>query len=113
MNSNTINNLPITLLKQLGNNKPTQRQINLAKQLLTTAVILQPLSFAKQLSEQERNCLLLAAKGMTSAQTASLLKIKKTTVETHRRKVLRKLSCNTLTQAVYQGICFGQICRSC
>jgi DNA-binding CsgD family transcriptional regulator len=59
------------------------------------------------LSEREKSCLLLAANGMTTEQTAELLGIKASTVETHRKGIKKKLASNSMAQAVYQGIKYG------
>lgn len=61
----------------------------------------------KQLTERELSCLFLAAKGLTTNETAELLGIKSSTVETYRRKIKYKLACNTMAQAVFEGIRWG------
>jgi DNA-binding CsgD family transcriptional regulator len=61
----------------------------------------------QQLTEREICCLLLAANGMTTGQTAELLGIRPSTVETHRKGIKKKLASNSMAQAVYQGIKYG------
>ena len=62
-----------------------------------------------ELTDRETSCLVLAAKGMTSEETANLLGVKSSTVETYRRNIKQKLSCNTLAQAVFEGLRLGYI----
>lgn len=66
-------------------------------------------SFKKriELTEREISCLVLAANGMTTEETADLLGIKASTVETYRKGIKRKLASNSMAQAVYQGMKFG------
>ncbi len=95
------------LLKKLGNERPTQEHITFMGSLLSRTVVEYPLTFTDRLTGREISCLLLAAKGMTSSETAELLGIKSSTVETYRKKIKQKLVCNTMAQAVFEGIRFG------
>lgn len=64
-------------------------------------------SILNELTERERSCLLLAASGKTSNETANLLGIKASTVETYRKNIKEKLACNTIAQAVFEGLRCG------
>lgn len=46
---------------------------------------------------------------LTTNETATLLKIKPTTVITFRNNILRKLECKTMPHAVFKGIHYGYI----
>ena len=54
-------------------------------------------------------CLFLAAKGKTSSETADFFETKRSTVESHRKEVLRKLSCRSIGQPIYEGIRYGYL----
>jgi DNA-binding NarL/FixJ family response regulator len=101
--------LTLKLLAKLGNPKPSQQQVELAKSLLLRASINKELVFHKSLTEREISCLLLAAKGTSIEDTAKLLKVVPSTVKTWRSKINRKLSCASITQAVFEGIRYGYL----
>ena len=104
-----LNYLAIELLERLGNTKPSQQQIDLMESLISQVVIDRRLSFDHRLSEREISCLLLTAKGKSTKAIAQLLGIKSSTVRTHREGILRKLSCNNMAAAVFEGIRYGYI----
>lgn len=108
---NNANELAVKFLKFLGKRKPTQEQLKVTKKLLLTAVVQEHLYFDERLTQREKECLLLAAKGYTTEETARILNIKKSTVETHRLSIYRKLVCNNIGQAVLEGMRFGSIPR--
>lgn len=60
----------------------------------------------RKLTKKEFYCLLLAACGMTSLETAEVLEIAKDTVESHRKKFRQKLNCKNTAHAVFQAICY-------
>jgi DNA-binding CsgD family transcriptional regulator len=62
-----------------------------------------------KLTEREVECLYWAANGKSSHETAVILKIKPSTVEEYRKKIKKKLNCNNLVQAVYEGVKRGYI----
>lgn len=101
--------LTVKLLANLGNTKPNQQQIQLAKALLLRASINHELIFHKRLTVRERSCLLLAAKGSTIEETAKLLQVKPSTVKTWRNNINRKLACNSIAHAVFEAIRFGYL----
>ncbi|MFT3742270.1 MAG: helix-turn-helix transcriptional regulator [Gammaproteobacteria bacterium] len=59
----------------------------------------------QKLAPQERRCILAAAQGRTAQQTAQLLGVKQSTIETYRKSIKQKLNCATLTEAVYLTLC--------
>ena len=99
----------IIILKKLGNRSLTNEQIKLLRSLLRCTTVKQKLVFEKVLTERESLCLLLAAKGLTSKEIAELLDITERTVKTHREGICRKLSCNNIAQAVFEGIRYGYL----
>ena len=99
----------IIILKKLGNRSPTNEQIKLLRSLLRCTTVKQKLVFEKILTERESLCLLLAAKGLTSKEIAELLDITERTVKTHREGIYRKLNCNNIAQAVFEGIRYGYL----
>jgi DNA-binding CsgD family transcriptional regulator len=103
------NEFTLMLLKALGRRKPTPKQVELANQLFSTVTIRQQILFNKLLTRAERRCLLLSAKGFKTSGIANLLNTKTSTIQTHRKNILRKLSCGTSEQAVFSGIQLGYI----
>jgi DNA-binding CsgD family transcriptional regulator len=110
--SHHVNDLAVKFLKFLGKRKPTQQHIEITKKLLLTAVIQEHLYFDEKLTKREKECLLLAAKGYSTEETANILEITLSTVESHRLSIFKKLQCNNIGQAVLEGIRFGHIPRS-
>lgn len=63
----------------------------------------------KRLSEREILCLQWAARGLTSKQTAGVLKLSVLTVRTYLKQVREKLKCHTMAHAVYEGMSRGYL----
>lgn len=65
-------------------------------------------SCAQELGQREREVLQLLAEGMTSCEIASALTISTSTVETHRRNIMKKLKLHSVAEltkyAVREGI---------
>jgi DNA-binding CsgD family transcriptional regulator len=103
----SAHNLVLNLLAELGNPNPTSQQIQLVKHLLLTTYRKEGILFHNKLSDSEKSCLLLAAKGKTIQQTAHLLSIKNSTVTTLRKRALNKLGCRSMAHAVFVGLQYG------
>lgn len=108
----SANELAVKFLNFLGKRKPTQEQVQITEKLLLTAVVQEQLYFEECLTRREQECLLLAAKGYTTKETARILNLKKSTVESHRLSILKKLVCNNIGQAVLEGMRFGYVPRN-
>lgn len=108
-NDSMIHTLLPQVLALLGSPQPTPEQLRLAKRLLLRTTLSRELLFNPRLSAKEIECLLLAARGFSARESAELLGIKLSTVDSCRKEVKRKLKCKTLPQAIYEGICFGYI----
>jgi DNA-binding NarL/FixJ family response regulator len=89
---NPFNYLAIGLLESLGNSKPTQQQITLTEELLSMVSIQHKINFSDKLNNKEIACLYWAAYGKSSKETADLLHIKQSVVESHRKEIKRKLA---------------------
>lgn len=111
MTLNDKNHLLTKMLKKLGNQKPDSNHLTLIASLMSTSVFGNNVLLHPCLTDRETSCLVLAAKGMTSEETADLLGVKSSTVETYRRNIKQKLSCNTIAQAVFEGLRFGYIAK--
>lgn len=61
------------------------------------------------LSDQQRVCLMWAAKGLTAKETAEIMRVATTTVVTHRNIAMRKLRCKTIAQAACMAMQMGLI----
>ncbi len=104
-----LNQLAKKLLKKLGKCQNEEEQVKFIKDLLFTTTVKQELGFDPDLTEQEILCLMHAAEGRTSQESAQILGIKSSTVETHRREIKRKLECQNIAQAVFAGIRYGYL----
>jgi DNA-binding CsgD family transcriptional regulator len=96
-------------LAYFGNTTPSDDQIHKMTQLLINVFINSQILLDMRLSKAESTCLLLAAQGNTSIETAKILNISKATVESHRKEIKRKLGCNTIAHAVYLGVRYGYV----
>lgn len=101
--------LAMELLGHLGNKTPKPHEIKYATFLLSTIVVHKKLNFKSELTEREISCLLLAANGWTSAETAEFLQVKPSTIETYRKNIKRKLACSSMAQAVFEGMRYGYL----
>jgi len=90
-------------------NPSYNRSIILNDKLYRKSIIKMDYQFMQQLTEREVQCLYWAAHGKSSDETAIILKIKKGTVEDHRKNIKRKLNCSTMAHAIYEGVKRGYI----
>ncbi len=97
----------VILKKRLKIAWPTQNQIHEMIELLSYVWLKRATLLDNRLTEQEKLCLLFSSQGNTSNEIAELLEIKASTVKTHKREILRKLSCKTMIQAATVGIRYG------
>ena len=97
------------LLLKLGNKSPSHKQIKLAETLFLQTSITRELSFNHQLSSREVCCLLLASLGKRVKETATILEVMPSTVETWHKNIKYKLESETMAQAVYKGITYGYL----
>ncbi len=97
------------LLLKLGNKSPSHKQIKLAETLFLQTNITKELNFNHQLSSREVCCLLLASLGKRVKETATILEVMPSTVETWHKNIKYKLESETMAQAVYKGITYGYL----
>lgn len=57
-----------------------------------------------KLTRREKECLYWAAMGKSSEETAIILRLKKETVRFYRKKIMTKLNCINMAQAIYDAI---------
>ncbi|BBB14784.1 autoinducer-binding domain protein [Candidatus Rickettsiella viridis] len=107
--ANQSTDIVTRILRLLGNHSPSVKQRRLIKTLLFNISFKAELLFDKSLAPREQECLLFAALGCSSAQTAEILPIEKKTVEEFLSNTRKKLGCKNTTQAVVQGIRYGYI----
>src|SRR6187551_270177 len=96
MTLNEHNHFLIKVLSKLSNKKPNKEHLALIATLMSISIFGNNILLQPHLTDRETSCLVLAAKGMTSEETANLLGVKTSTVETYRRNIKQKLSCNTI-----------------
>lgn len=104
-----LNYLAIDLLAELQNLEPTQLQINLMELFISKVAKDDAITLTKKLTNREMSCLYFAAIGKSIDETAQLLGIKQSTVKTYRKEIIRKLQCNNMTHAVFEGIRLGYV----
>ena len=109
----SANYMAIELLAKLGLYVPTQEQIDLMEALAANVTIKKSIYFNSCLSKRERDCLFWSACGKSSKEIATLFDIKVSTVHWHKRKILQKLDCRTISQAVFVGIRYGYFSKVC
>lgn len=102
-----FNYLAVQLLDKVGITDPSQQQIDIIENIITVCGIQVRLGFNKVLNKKEIACLYLAANGNSSQQTAEILSISQSSVESHRKSIKNKLKCKTIAHAVFEGIRFG------
>jgi DNA-binding CsgD family transcriptional regulator len=90
-------------------NPSYSRSIILNDKYYRKAVIKKLYNYEHKLTERELECLYWAANGKSSIETATILKIKPSTVEEYRKQIKMKLNCNNLVQAVYEAVKRGYI----
>ena len=76
---------------------------------LRRAVIKKGYSDKVIITQRESECLWWASKGKSTKDTAKILGISPATVETHHKKIREKLNCQTMIEAVVEGIHRGII----
>jgi DNA-binding CsgD family transcriptional regulator len=94
------------ILWHCGNQTPTDAQSTFMADLLSYVVINPVMNNILHLSERERTCLFWVAQGKTVEEIALLMQIKACTVQTYRRRILTKLHCHSLAQAVFLTMCY-------
>lgn len=106
---NSMNYIAIELWERLGINDPSERQIEILESLLSNTIIYKTIIIDERLSSKESLCLILAAQGKSSKESALLLALSQTQVEFYRKEIRRKLACSSMAQAVYEGIRYGYL----
>jgi DNA-binding CsgD family transcriptional regulator len=97
------------LLKQLGNTNPNHKHAAFAEKILFRVAVNRQLTFHAKLTDSEACCLYWATQGYNTRDTARVMSTKHSIIESYRKEIKRKLNCNTIAQAVYEGICFGYV----
>lgn len=73
------------------------------------AVIKRGYSNREELTDREKECLIWASRGKSTKEIAKILKISPHTIATHSKNIKEKLNCNTMVEAVIEGIHRGII----
>lgn len=92
------------VFERLGIVHPTPEQVNLVKAVFGSLTTQPEIRTHTRLSTRERTCLYLLAQGKSLEQIAQSMGIKRTTVATFIKRIKAKLGCDTLAQAVYEGM---------
>ncbi len=100
------------VLQRVGILRPNSQQITLVKALLDYLANEREIQFDERLSNRERTCLYFIAQGKNLDAIADVMNIKRTTVATFIRRIKLKLDCDTLAQAVFEGMGYKDILKS-
>lgn len=106
-----ISQITIEVLQRLGILRPSEQQIMLVRSVLDYLANEREIQFDTRLSRREKTCLYLIAKGKSLEEIAGLMNIKRTTVATFIKRIKIKLDCDTLAQAVFEGIGYKDLLR--
>ena len=109
--SKNFQQLVTEVFERLGITEPTPEQSALVHAMFEYLAKDRGICFNSCLSEREKTCLYLLAKGKSLEQIASAMNIKRTTVATFIKRIKNKLDCNTLPQAVFEGIGCNNVLR--
>lgn len=99
-----IAHLNTEVFERLSIVEPTAQQINLVTAVLNSLLEKPKMRANKFLSKREKSCLYLLAQENSLEEISVIMAIKRTTVVTFVRRIKSKLQCNTLAQAVYEGL---------
>jgi DNA-binding CsgD family transcriptional regulator len=97
------------VFERLGIVHPTSEQIALINAVFGCLASQREIRADSRLSARERTCLFLLAQGNSLDKIAENMGIKRTTVATFIKRIKLKLKCDTLAQAVYEGMSHEQI----
>jgi DNA-binding CsgD family transcriptional regulator len=92
------------IFERLGIVHPSVEQVNLMKAVFGCLSTQAEVRTHTRLSARERTCLYLLAQGNSLEKIAESMGIKRTTVATFIKRIKLKLGCDTLAQAVYEGM---------
>ena len=99
-----LRQLVAEVFERLGITEPTAEQSALVQALFDYLASDRGIYFNSRLSEREKMCLYLLARGKSLEQIATAMNIKRTTVATFIKRIKAKLDCDTLPQAVFEGM---------
>ena len=101
------NLLAMHIIENVRKFKRAKDQVNVARLIISNVFTNNDITFSKTLTYKEKLCLFWAAHGKTAKETASLMSIKFTTVDSHRKEIKRKLKSKNMAHAVFKGILCG------
>ncbi len=105
-----LSSLSHEFLKRFLIEEPSVKQIEIAKSFITEVIHSGKFVFDNKLTRREALCLYWAAQGKSSIETAEILHITSDTVNTHRKRILQKLNCKNISQAIYHGMKYAYVC---
>ena len=106
---NATPNFAKDYLNYLGNRHPTPQQMLVIQALLAHTRLRQAAGHDFQLTQQEKQCLSLAAEGKGPRETAACLGTSIRSIRQSRKSILQKLGCKNMTSAVILGLRYGEI----
>lgn len=103
-NTNFVSQVTRDFLKRLAIDSPTPEQINAAESFIVKVIFEGKTVFDGRLSPREVLCLYWTAKGKSSIEVSEILHISRFTVYTHKTRIMKKLKCKSMAQAVHEGM---------
>lgn len=103
------NYIAIEMLTKLGLGTPTQDQIDLMESIVSTAMVKKKVVLDARLTDREHHFLYWIARGKTMYEAGELLGLSLAITDKYHNEIRRKLQCRTLSQAIFEGLRFGEI----
>ena len=98
------------LLYQFDVINPTRKQLDKACSFILKVICDGHFVFDEKLTQKEALCLFWTAKGKKTTETAKILNISPGTVDTHKKRIMKKLNCRNMLQAVFEGMKLAYSC---
>jgi DNA-binding CsgD family transcriptional regulator len=102
--SPSLTPLAFSILERFSLFHPTDAQVATAESLITDVICQNDWELNSTLTRKEWWCLYWAAKGKSAKETGDILCLSEGTVKNYRHHIKQKLHCNTLAQAVHEGL---------
>ncbi len=107
----SVNELALQLLNEFEISNPTLNQIKTAQSFILNVIYEGKFYVNSHLSRKEILCLYWAAMGKSTQEIGEILHLAVGTIETYRKRILKKLKAKNMIQAVFAGVKYAHICQ--
>lgn len=107
----SVYDLAIQLLGEFEIANPTLNQIKTAESFILNVIYEGKFYVDQNLSRKEILCLYWAAQGKSTQEIGEILHLAVGTIETYRKRILKKLKVKNMIQAVFTGLKYAHICQ--